>query len=30
VADAAKQAFVQAWNPVAAEYGIEQNSAENI
>jgi serine/threonine protein kinase len=30
LADAAKQAFVQVWNPVAARYGIAQNSARNI
>jgi hypothetical protein len=30
VADAAKETFVQAWNPVAVKYGIKQNSAENI
>jgi serine/threonine protein kinase len=29
-ADAAKQAFVQAWNPVAARYGIAQQSPRDI
>jgi serine/threonine protein kinase len=29
-ADAAKQAFVQAWNPVAAKYGIKPSSAGDI
>jgi len=29
-ADAAKQAFVQAWNPVAAKYGINPSSASDI
>ena len=29
-ADAAKEAFVQVWNPVAAKYGIEQNSPRSI
>ena len=29
-ADAAKEAFVQVWNPVAARYGIEQNSPRDI
>jgi Protein kinase domain len=29
-ADAAKEAFVQVWNPVAAKYGIEQNSPGSI
>ena len=29
-ADAAKEAFVQAWNPVAARFGLAQNSARNI
>ena len=29
-ADAAKQAFVQVWNPVAARYGITQNSPRDI
>jgi serine/threonine protein kinase len=29
-ADAAKQAFVQVWNPVAARYGIAQNSPRDI
>jgi len=30
LADAAKQAFVQVWNPVAARYGITQNSPRDI
>jgi serine/threonine protein kinase len=30
LADAAKAAFVQVWNPVAAKYGIEQNSPGDI
>ena len=30
VADAAKKAFVQAWNPVAAKYGIKPDSASSI
>jgi serine/threonine protein kinase len=29
-ADAAKQAFVQVWNPVAARYGIKQESPRDI
>jgi len=29
-ADAAKAAFLQVWNPVAARYGIEQNSSSDI
>ena len=29
-ADAAKQAFVRAWNPIAARYGIEQTSDRNF
>jgi len=29
-ADAAKEAFVQAWNPVAARFGLAQNSARDI
>jgi hypothetical protein len=29
-ADAAKQAFVQVWNPVAARYGIAQESPRDI
>jgi hypothetical protein len=29
-ANAAKQAFVQVWNPVAAQYGIQQESPANI
>ena len=29
-ADAAKQAFVQVWNPVAARYGIAQESSRDI
>jgi len=29
-ADAAKEAFVQAWNPVAARFGLAQSSARNI
>jgi len=29
-ADAAKEAFVQVWNPVAARYGIQQNSPRDI
>jgi hypothetical protein len=29
-ADAAKQAFVQVWNPVAARYGIERKSPRDI
>ena len=29
-ADAAKQAFVQVWNPVAARYGVTQNSPRDI
>jgi hypothetical protein len=29
-ADAAKQAFVQVWNPVAARYGIERESPGDI
>ena len=29
-ADAAKQAFVQVWNPVAARYGIKQDSPRDI
>jgi hypothetical protein len=29
-ADAAKQAFVQVWNPVAARYGIAQKSPRDI
>ncbi len=29
-ADAAKQAFVQVWNPVAARYGVAQNSPRDI
>ena len=29
-ADAAKEAFLQAWNPVATRYGIEQNSPGDI
>jgi serine/threonine protein kinase len=29
-ADAAKQAFVQVWNPVAAQYGIAPNSPRDI
>jgi hypothetical protein len=30
LADAAKQAFVQVWNPVAARYGVAQNSSRDI
>jgi serine/threonine protein kinase len=30
LADAAKEAFVQVWNPVAAEYGIQQKSPGSI
>jgi hypothetical protein len=30
VANAAKEAFVQAWNPVAAKYGIKPDSAVGI
>ena len=30
LADTAKQAFVQVWNPVAARYGIGQNSPRDI
>ena len=30
VADAAKMTFVQVWNPVAARYGIAQNSPRDI
>ena len=30
LADAAKQAFVQVWNPVAARYGVAQNSPRDI
>jgi serine/threonine protein kinase len=30
VADAAKKAFVQVWNPVAAKYGIKPDSASSI
>jgi serine/threonine protein kinase len=30
LANTAKQAFVQVWNPVAAKYGIEQNSPRDI
>ena len=30
LADAAKQAFVQVWNPVAAKYGVAQNSPRDI
>ena len=26
----AKQAFVQAWNPVAAQYGLQQKSPDSI
>jgi serine/threonine protein kinase len=29
-ADAAKQAFAQVWNPVAAQYGVQQESPGNI
>lgn len=29
-ADAAKQAFVQVWNPVAARYGLKQDSPRDI
>ncbi|HTX26501.1 MAG TPA: hypothetical protein VME19_05735 [Streptosporangiaceae bacterium] len=29
-ANAAKEAFVQVWNPVAARYGIQQESASSI
>ena len=29
-ADAAKQSFVQVWNPVAAKYGIRQDTADMI
>ena len=29
-ADVAKEAFVQAWNPVAARFGLAQNSARDI
>jgi hypothetical protein len=29
-ADAAKEAFVQAWNPVATRFGLAQNSARDI
>jgi hypothetical protein len=29
-ADAAKQAFVQVWNPVAARYGVAQKSPRDI
>ncbi len=29
-ADTAKQAFVQVWNPVAARYGLAQNSPRDI
>jgi len=29
-ADAAKQAFIQLWNPVAARYGIAQKSPHDI
>jgi serine/threonine protein kinase len=29
-ADTAKEAFVQAWNPVAARFGLAQNSARDI
>ena len=29
-ADAAKQAFVQVWNPVAARYGVAQSSPRDI
>ena len=29
-ADAAKQAFVQVWNPVAARYGVAQKSSRDI
>ena len=29
-ADAAKQAFVRMWNPVAARYGIAQESPRDI
>ena len=29
-ADVAKQAFVQVWNPVAARYGIAQESPSDI
>jgi hypothetical protein len=30
VADAAKKAFVQVWNPVAAKYGIKPDSASSL
>jgi hypothetical protein len=30
VANAAKEAFVQVWNPVAAKYGIKPDSAHSI
>jgi serine/threonine protein kinase len=30
LADAAKQAFVQVWNPVAAKYGIKPDSARSM
>ena len=30
LANAAKQAFVQVWNPVAAKYGIKPDSADSI
>jgi tRNA A-37 threonylcarbamoyl transferase component Bud32 len=30
LANAAKQAFVQVWNPVAARYGAQQKSADSI
>jgi hypothetical protein len=29
-ADSAKESFVQAWNPVAAKYGLRSSSAESI
>ena len=29
-ADAAKQAFVQVWNPIAVKYGVPQQSADSI
>lgn len=30
LADAAKEAFVQVWNPIAAKYGIQQKSPGSI
>jgi len=30
LADAAKEAFVHVWNPVAAQYGIQQESPGSI